>query len=217
MTSAADPTPRASCVRCNALLAIAAFEADWAYARCECGARSPLPETVRRLRPSSFEGGAPRAAADILAHRPESVHVTAGVERGALELRVVMRAASVWDLPAAVLRSLLAPGARDAGEPRFVRFELTLKARPRGTRWELSSSDPHVRDVVLDAPFRAEADGARIVVRGGHPVHEEWVAAILPSLAQAGWIAEWVGAMLHEHAERAPAIDAPRTPRGYRR
>ncbi|MDQ3033276.1 MAG: hypothetical protein M3Y87_12730 [Myxococcota bacterium] len=102
------------------------------------------------------------------------------------------------------------------GRPTFM-AELTLRMRREGDRWALSSSRRRDLPVLLDGPLTAVARGAEIVVRGGHPVYEEWLAGSLSDSSVAEWVAEWIAVVIEDHVDGP--LDATRrgTSTGYRR
>lgn len=82
---------RTSCCRCNAVLLEESFERDWRFARCGCGARSPVPETVRNQRSEPRGMWSARARDQVLAVRPERVRTWRREERGGVVLGVAWR------------------------------------------------------------------------------------------------------------------------------
>jgi hypothetical protein len=221
-----ERAPRASCVRCNALLGPGEFEADWRFARCaKCGARSPVPETVRAGRPETFAGGVARALDDVLATRPERVRVQRATRGDEVVLEVHARAPGIGEVVRVWLQRAVAPAATDPSswipsQSMLLDWKLTIRMRPEGQRWRLRSSV--AGEVVLDAPLRVLARdtgpaGAELLVRGGHPVHEEWIAATLERREHARWIAEWLHAALAAHVEESQADVPVRGPTAYRR
>ena len=209
---------RASCVRCNAVLASDTFEQDWSFARCaKCSARSPVPETVRRARPEAFTG-VPRALADVLARKPADVIASSRTDRAWLWLDARPRFSLqrvLWSAAAAMSPLPPAMGASIAAS-----WKLSLTATTEGDRLRLQSPTGAWR--LLEEPLSHEASadpiegGLDIVIRGGHPVSEEWIAGAVLDRAHALWVAEWIAAQLRAHLAATRAGPDARGTRGYR-
>lgn len=211
---------RASCVRCNAVLASDTFEQDWSFARCaKCGARSPVPETVRRARPEAFISRMPRALDDVAVRRPRAVEASADAVGTTLTLRARRGevAARVGEVVRAFAR-LVGEGLAPDSLPTLDLWSVVITATTDGDRVRLErpAAGPATLAEPLAHAARATETGFEIVIRGGQPVSDEWVAGVLADHAHAEWVGEWIAAQLRAHLAATRTGPSARGTRGYR-
>ena len=96
----------------------------------------------------------------------------------------------------------------------FENWRIALRVHRDGDLWCFGEG---ADKKLLGEPLAARSTGDQVIVIGGHPVSEEWIAGRAGTSDQAAWVADWIAAELHEHVGRnASSSKTPRGPQAYR-